>query len=1305
MTEHLEPAPQAAVRTLASKLRDKLAPLSRERLGRLIELMDGSDRINYAEAYKALFPRSGQSRTEKTKADKAFKKFRDTVETIAEEHGLILALRVDQNRSADPTQRHFWFAVADDVADRLAGYNRGAIQTLNEVDHPQEQALTVRDTQLSYLLVYAESERDKAHQLHDELAVNFKTLGCKWSPLDYHHILPGEDREQTRRDYLRQAGFILFLVSKALIADLKDNRDLRPDRPLIPLKLKDFRDEDLAGTVLAGKTPAADTQSKAWDQRSGQGKDAWVDQVARAIPETLQRDLSRNAGIFAGLKAGGRRAEDCEPEHFVDSYLTGQTQQEGQKALPFLLEWLRDPEGRVLCALFGELGMGKTTLAQRLTQELMTLCTPGSGYPFPVYLDLRHVNAMDWDWSRGAPGLDLILEHILQSAFNLDLDSPRPTVDDVKRLAQKQGGLVIFDGLDEVMNRLTPDQWQAFIQRLWGILPPAVWKRPNEAGQRPKGCGRLLMTCRSHFFQTLQDQLSALSGRQREAVTDKDYLWVTLLPFKAEQVETYFRQVFAADPEQARRVIAMLDDVHDLRELSSRPYNLRLIQDQVEHLEAIQRQGKPIGIADLYEGMVGQWTRRDDPKHRLKREHKLLLMERLALRLWKLGDRSLAYTDLENWLLDELAADPRWRLNYQAYLEREQGIDILQEDLRNASFIVREGDDRFRFAHTSIMEFFLARALHRALVEDRPEHWVLPRPSPETLDFLGGLIAGRDTDKCLGGLARLRARYHEDASELALAYALRAHERHYPGARFDGFQLQGARLREQRFEAREGETQSWRGADLSGARLDGSRFARIDLTGARLDRADLARCLFDGCDLTGVSGQATDLTGTRFHQCPAPAADFTKARLYRTQWLGDPTPPPPAGLSAPPPALFRAGNAPLPASALPVSTTGHWDAVTALAVDPQGRWLCSGSDDRTLRLWDPDSGACLRTLEGHSGSVTALAVDPQGRWLCSGSDDRTLRLWDPDSGACLRTLEGHSGPVRALAVDPQGRWLCSGSDDRTLRLWDPDSGACLRTLEGHSGPVSALAVDPQGRWLCSGSDDRTLRLWDPDSGACLRTLEGHSGPVTALAVDPQGRWLCSGSDDRTLRLWDPDSGACLRTLEGHSGPVTALAVDPQGRWLCSGSDDRTLRLWDPDSGACLRTLEGHSGPVTALAVDPQGRWLCSGSADRTLRLWDPDSGACLRTLEGHSGPVWALAVDPQGRWLCSGSADRTLRLWDPDSGACLRTLEGHSGIGVGPGRRSPGAMALLGLRRSHPAPLGPRLRGLPAHPGGPFGTG
>ena len=144
----------------------------------------------------------------------------------------------------------------------------------------------------------------------------------------------------------------------------------------------------------------------------------------------------------------------------------------------------------------------------------------------------------------------------------------------------------------------------------------------------------------------------------------------------------------------------------------------------------------------------------------------------------------------------------------------------------------------------------------------------------------------------------------------------------------------------------------------------------------------------------------------------------------------------------------------------------------SLVMLPNGR-LASGSVDGTIRIWDPTSGAELVRIEGNGDSVDVgqglrgtdpgvpLAALPDGR-LASGSTNKTIRIWDPASGAELVRLEGHSGPVDALAALPDGRLASGAPLDRTIRIWCPNTGAELARLEVDA-EVGALALLPDGR--------------------------------------------------------------------------------------------------------------------------------------------------------------------------------------------------------------------------------------------------
>ena len=158
----------------------------------------------------------------------------------------------------------------------------------------------------------------------------------------------------------------------------------------------------------------------------------------------------------------------------------------------------------------------------------------------------------------------------------------------------------------------------------------------------------------------------------------------------------------------------------------------------------------------------------------------------------------------------------------------------------------------------------------------------------------------------------------------------------------------------------------------------------------------------------------------------------------------------------------------------PMTLKGHSYRVVSVAFSPDGNRIASGSYDGTIKVWDAGDGHELLTLKGHDGWVQSVkghevwvlcvAFSPDGKRIASGSDDRTIKVWDAGDGRELLTLKGHWCGVPSVTFSPDGKRLASGSwsHDNTIKVWDAESGRELVTLKGHSEQVNSVAFSPDG---------------------------------------------------------------------------------------------------------------------------------------------------------------------------------------------------------------------------------------------------
>ena len=362
---------------------------------------------------------------------------------------------------------------------------------------------------------------------------------------------------------------------------------------------------------------------------------------------------------------------------------------------------------------------------------------------------------------------------------------------------------------------------------------------------------------------------------------------------------------------------------------------------------------------------------------------------------------------------------------------------------------------------------------------------------------------------------------------------------------------------------------------------------------------------------------------------------------------------------------------------LDLDAGGHTARITDLAFTPDGEDIVSASDDKTIRVWDWQSGVTLRTIRGFMGAgadgkVYAVAVSPDGGTIAAGGyfgpglGDKPpygdVRLFDLSTGRLTAVLHGAEYEIYDLAFSPDGRMLAAGGADGMVYLWRRDDKTAAgwtadRKLDADSWHIDKLAFAAGGTRLAATTTDNGIRLWNLENDEEI-TLAGEAEPlrdtsVMALAVSQDGALFATGSADGTVQVWRAADGTLARAMPKQEFFIGSLTFAANATRLVAScgyrcADRNRSVVWNVESGEQVLTYAGHDGTVFASTANADGSLVATAGGTRhAIQVWDPTTGERKADLQGKGQPVTAVGIDAAGSTVAWGNANPC-----PDKVAC-----------------------------------------------------
>ncbi|OMJ71138.1 hypothetical protein SteCoe_30726 [Stentor coeruleus] len=377
---------------------------------------------------------------------------------------------------------------------------------------------------------------------------------------------------------------------------------------------------------------------------------------------------------------------------------------------------------------------------------------------------------------------------------------------------------------------------------------------------------------------------------------------------------------------------------------------------------------------------------------------------------------------------------------------------------------------------------------------------------------------------------------------------------------------------------------------------------------------------------------------------------------------------------------------------------GHVRKIICMCLSDDNRYLVTGSEDKTIRIWDIIDNRQISIISGHESTVTCISLSLNNTFIVSGSTDCTIRLWDFQSKDQRSFFNFHS-KVNCLVIAKNDTIVVVGFDDNFIRVLDLVTKHEIQSFY-QSKPVNYLVISYDTQKLISASRFESLKCWDLNDFSNEDILKSQSESTICLSIAKNGHYIIYGNHIGAVIIVDLKNKSIIKEFKSNKGRPLSVAITENSTYAVASFPESIIKIYNlsafnvetinteskdikllsvtNDQNFCIcLTYDGllsklnlstkeiedirpcHSYVVTCFTFTQNGQFLATGSGDAGVRIWNLWNKT-QELIVIHRDWVSCVKFSPDDKILAIGSWDKVVTLWNVKEGKVLEFVDGHN---------------------------------------------